>query len=94
MARYDPTGDNDAAVVDRVAREMLDRYGDRAVAYLRDRALEAAHIGDVSSERTWLDIAERAADLIFDRQIVAGLAASLSLRVSQRISGDAAKKPR
>ena len=78
---------------DRVARKMLDRYGDRAVAYLRDRAFEAAHIGDVSSERTWLDIAERAADLIFDRQI-AGLAASLSLRVSQRISGDAAKKPR
>jgi hypothetical protein len=79
MARYDPTGDNDAALLDRVAHDMLDRYGDRAVAYLRDHALEAAHIGDVSSERTWLDIAERAADLILERE-TAVIGAHVALR--------------
>lgn len=93
MARYDPTGENDAALVDRIAHDMLNQRGDRAVEYLRDRALEAAQIGDGRSERAWLDIAERAADLILDREI-AGLAASRSLRVSQGISGGAAKQLR
>ena len=68
MARDDPDlfEEEDAAIVERVARDMLDRHGDGAIAYLRDRAIEASGIGDAPSERAWLDIAERAAELIFE----------------------------
>lgn len=66
MASNDLSEEDDAGNVERVARDMLDQYGDGAVDYLRHRASEAAGLGDTLSERAWLDIAERAAELISD----------------------------
>ena len=68
MAHYQvPDRLTDAAVLDRVAREMFDLYGDEAVGRLRDQACIAADIGDSVSVRAWLDIAEAVQDLLLEQ---------------------------
>ena len=54
----------DLELVERVAREMVERHGAGAVDYLQQQAEIAAGIGDSLSARTWLDIAGRARDLL------------------------------
>jgi hypothetical protein len=76
MASYDAPDlsitNDDAAPVDRIAREMLDRYGAGAVRYLQERAEHARGIGDSLSARAWLDIAEAVQDLLLDELLRGG----------------------
>jgi len=52
--------DENGEAVERTAREAIDRYGNNAVAMLRERAEVADHIGDELSAKAWRDIADAA----------------------------------
>jgi hypothetical protein len=68
MVSYDVAdAPNDAAIVEKVAREMLERYGEDALRRLKDEADQATHMGDELSARAWLDIAEAVLDLLLQR---------------------------
>jgi hypothetical protein len=56
--------EDDLALVEHVAREMVALHGVGAVAYLIDQAEIAEGIGDATSARAWLDIAGCAKDLL------------------------------
>lgn len=82
MAHYQvPDRLTEAAVLDRVAREMLDLHGAEAVRRLRDQASIAAGLGDSLSAQAWLDIAEAVQDLLLE-QAVATLPSPACLKLS------------
>ena len=55
---------DELALVEYVARQMVDLLGADAVPRLYEQAEVAERIADTFSARTWLDIAGRAKDLI------------------------------
>jgi hypothetical protein len=54
---------DDVIEVRRTAAEFVWRMGIDAVPHLREKAVIAAGMGDLASERAWLDIAAAAASL-------------------------------
>jgi hypothetical protein len=49
---------DDSNIVESVARGMIERFGDGAVSYVRERAEMADALPDMSSAETWRDIAD------------------------------------
>jgi hypothetical protein len=51
---------NDQALVEKVAREFVEKHGSQAVAVLRENAEQAAAIDDELAAKAWRDIADAA----------------------------------
>ena len=56
--------DDNGQSVERVARQMIDRYGSDAPTLLRERAEQADTIGDALGAEAWRDIADEAERLL------------------------------